>query len=136
MLVLLQEDLFLIFVELVHDYVFLDEAVQRLHVFAGERDLEVCLMPLCFLLQLLPQVVQPDDIPLHVVLVLDGAQELDALLDVLREDEAILLEYLFDFGYFEYFVLEGGELGLGLVFVERGLVLLFGGVRLGGLGGV
>ena len=54
LLVLLQEDLFFVLVELVHDYVFLDQAVERLHVFAGQRDLEVRLMPLGFLLQLLP----------------------------------------------------------------------------------
>ena len=50
MLVLFQEDLFLVFVELVHDYVFLDEAIERLHVFASQRDLEVRLMAFSFLL--------------------------------------------------------------------------------------
>ena len=135
LLVFLQEDLFLIFVELVHDYVFLDQAIQRLHVFTGQRDLEVGLMPFGFLLQLLSQVMQSDDIPLHKVIILHRAQQLNPLLDILREDQSILLEDLFDFRYFEDLLLEGGELGLRLVFIEGGLVLLFGGVGLGGLDG-
>ena len=136
LLVLLQEDLFFVLVELVHDYVFLDQAVERLHVFAGQRDLEVRLMPLGFLLQLLAQLVQAHHVLLHEVIVLDRAQELDALLDVLREDQPVLLEDLLDLWDFEDFLLKGGELGLGLVFVEDWLVLLLGGLRLGGLEGV
>lgn len=111
MFVFLEEDLFLIFVELVHDYVFLDQAIERLHVFAGQRDLEVGLMPLGFLLQLFSQVMQADDILLHEVIILHRAQQLNPLLDILREDQSILLQDLFDFGYFEDLLLEGGELG-------------------------
>jgi hypothetical protein len=42
--VLLQKDLFLIFEELVLDYVLLDQQVERFYVFAGERDFEVGLV--------------------------------------------------------------------------------------------
>lgn len=92
-------------------------------------------MPLGFLLQLLSQVMQADDFLLHKIIVLHRAQQLNPLLDILGEDQSILLEDLFDFGYFENLFLEGGELGLRLVFIEGGLVLLFGGVGLGGLDG-
>ena len=80
--------------------------------------------------------MQAHHVLLHEVIVLDRAQELDALLDVLREDQPVLLEDLLDLGDFEDFLLKGGELGLGLVFVEDWLVLLLGGLRLGGLEGV
>ena len=80
--------------------------------------------------------MQAHHVLLHEVIVLDRAQELDALLDVLREDQPVLLEDLLDLRDFEDFLLKGGELGLGLVFVQDWLVLLLGGLRLGGLEGV
>jgi hypothetical protein len=129
LLVLLQEDLFLIFKELVLDYVLLHQAVQRLHVFAGQRDLEVCPVPPRLLLRSpTAQPVQTDDVLLREVVVLHRAQQLDALFDVLRVDQSVLLQDLLDLRDAQDLLLEGGELGLGTVLGQWGRsVLLPGG---------
>jgi hypothetical protein len=83
-------------------------------------------MTLCFLLYLLRQPMQLDNLFLFVIIVFDASQQLHSLLNVLKIYEFILLQNLFHLRNFKDLLFETGELRFRAIFLQLsfGLFLL------------
>ena len=99
-LVILEEDFLLIFVDLIRLNMTLHQIVQRRDILPCERDFEIGLMPFCFLLYFFIESMQVHHFLLCEVIILYTSKELVPLLNVLRIDESIFLQYLLNFWNF------------------------------------